>query len=83
MKDTEYLRFERKEIKGRKTPIVKVWNRRYGILLGEIEWYGPWRQFCFFSNHTAIFNNTCLEDIQGVIKELMAERYLRKVREVD
>ncbi len=43
-----YLRFERRELEGRKTPIVTVISQSGGYALGEIRWYDRWRQFCFY-----------------------------------
>lgn len=44
---------------------------RYGVyakdaswaLLGEVKWYGAWRQLCFFPAKETIFERQCLRDI--------------------
>ena len=53
---------------GRKTPRYAVLNNRSGDLLGEIAWYGSWRQFCFFPEQGTVWNNGCLADVQDAIK---------------
>lgn len=56
-------------------------TKRYAIFslsnrsqLGEIKWWGPWRQYCFFPADDTVFNSGCMEDIQAAIKLLMLER---------
>ena len=45
-----------------------------GGSLGLVKWYGPWRQYCFFSAAACVFNNGCLADIQDFIGQLTADR---------
>ena len=71
---TQYLAFVREEPQGRKTPIVRVQSRSSGCLLGEIRWYGAWRQFCFYPAFGVLFNVGCMNDITAKIGELMTER---------
>jgi hypothetical protein len=73
--ETEYLRFITHEPPGRKTPIVAVHNKRSSVKLGEIKWYGAWRQYCFFPSEATIFNTGCLTDIRVVIQQLMDVRH--------
>lgn len=72
--DSEYLEFQRIELPNRKTPIVVIWSKSSNALLGEIKWYGPWRQFCFYPEEATIFNIGCMDDIKKVITLLMRER---------
>lgn len=69
----EYIEFREVPIEGRKTKIVGVYSLSSGALLGEIKWYGAWRQYCFFPRN-AIFNKDCLEIILAKINEMMHER---------
>lgn len=69
-----YLRFARHELGGRKTPIVYVCSKRTGAALGQIRWYGPWRQFCFYPEPATIFNKGCMVEIQNQIGLLHEER---------
>lgn len=71
---SEYLAFERVETVGRKTPIIVVRSLSSGTELGQVRWYGPWRQFCFHPACQTIFNVGCMTEIQNVIAELKAER---------
>lgn len=71
---SQYLRFRRVERSTRKTPIVYVTSKSTGVRLGEIKWFGRWRQFCFFPEPKTTFNRSCMNDINKAINELMAER---------
>ena len=65
----QYLRFELIETK----PKTTVWgclNKKSGTKLGEVKWYGPWRQYCYFPLLQAVYNNGCLADIQDFIDQL-------------
>lgn len=74
MTETAYMEFTREDVPGRKTPIVTVTSRSSGAILGQIRWYGPWRQFCFYPWAGTIFNVGCMDDIKAQIAELRAER---------
>ena len=71
---TEFLKFflEGKSESGR-TFIWLVRSYR-GDFLGEIKWYGKWRQYCFYPNRATIFNNGCMKDIVQFIEDEMAKR---------
>lgn len=74
---TKYLEFAKQpKRRTQKTWIVDVTSRSGGMLLGQIKWYGAWRQFAFYPNpeRVTIFNVECMNDICEVIQELMAER---------
>lgn len=45
-----------------------------GFNLGEIKWYGAWRQYAFFPSTYSVFNRDCLYDIISFINELMVRR---------
>ena len=69
----KYINFE----KVAETPKTSSWicrNNRSNDDLGMIKWYGPWRQYCYFSAGGAIYNPDCLDDIKDFIKQLMDER---------
>ncbi len=40
-----------------------------GSSLGEVKWYGSWRQYCFFPESDTVWNATCLKDIQAFLDE--------------
>jgi hypothetical protein len=59
---------------GRKTLVWEVKNRIRNILLGEIRWFGRWRQYAFFPAKDTVFNVDCMADIAAFIKDRMEER---------
>lgn len=75
MVDSRYLNFDRVGSTG-KTDIWEVGSKSQGSVLGEIKWYGPWRQYCFFPSSNTVFNRECIADISEVINQLTQ---LRKV----
>jgi hypothetical protein len=46
--------------------------------LGQVKWYGPWRQYCFFPGADTVFNVGCMNDICNFIGQLMADRKKEK-----
>lgn len=66
---TKYMAFKLIEQKP-KTQVWAVLNNKSGFRLGVIEWYGPWRQYCFFPTADTVFNIGCLFDISNFIKGL-------------
>lgn len=57
-----------------KTEIWNVLSIKHGHILGQIKWYGGWRQYCFHSAPHCIFNNECLSFISRKITDLMILR---------
>lgn len=58
-------------------PKTSVWHlrsRKSDDLLGEVKWYGPWRQYCYFAMNEAVYSVGCLEDINDFIRQLEEER---------
>jgi len=74
IKETAYLDFADAEVKDRKTKIIAVINKHHQEIIGEIRWFGKWRQYCFYPYNETVWNKTCLDDVQEVIKKLMDER---------
>ena len=71
--DSKYLGFNRVKWSG-KTWIVDVISKSSGIPLGEIKWWGPWRQYCFFPGPETLYNPGCLDAIKTTIRVLADER---------
>lgn len=71
---SQYLVFEDVTPPDRSTRILEVQSARTGDPLGDIRWYGRWRQYAFYPEPGTIFNPDCLETINGKIRELMAAR---------
>jgi hypothetical protein len=73
IKETTYLRFIDKELR-QKTKMVGVVNIHHDEEIGEIKWFGRWRQYCFYPSSNTIWNTECLKEIYDIIKDLMNER---------
>lgn len=57
----------------RKTPLYIITEKATGAKLGEIQWYGPWRGFCYYApGMTAVFDRGCLFQIGEWLTELNA-----------
>jgi len=67
--DYEYLRFVQKASKP-KTSVWSCMNKHHEQELGEIKWYGPWRQYCYFPIIQAVYSKGCLDDISDFISTL-------------
>lgn len=78
----KYLQVEyRPPLKGRKTG---SWLVRNGDnILGNISWYGPWRQYCFFPMEETVFSGGCLDDISAFLKKCNEERKRERKAEAD
>jgi hypothetical protein len=74
IKETKYLRFIDVEAFRQKTKIISIVNIHHDEVIGEIKWFGRWRQYCFYPSDNTIWNTGCLEDVYEVIKNLMNER---------
>lgn len=64
------LKFTGEETKTRKIAVCSI----KGGLLGDIKWFGRWRQYAFFPSHDTVWNPDCLKDICDVIDLLKKER---------
>ena len=79
MRESKYLEFVHVEDK----PKTKVWEVRRksediekdGLALGQIKYFGRWRQYAFFPYEGTIWNHECMMDI---ILFLNYENDLRK-----
>jgi len=45
-------------------------NNRSGEELGEIKWYRPWKQYCYFPTVQAVYSVSCFEDINDFIRQI-------------
>jgi hypothetical protein len=78
---TAYMVFRSETVTG-KTGRWTIRNVRSGDILGEIRWYGAWRQYTFMPVSGTVFNVGCMEDITRFIKERMQERKEDRVASV-
>ena len=75
MMESKYLEFSIQwHYPARKTEVYNVRTKSGGSSLGQIKWYSPWRQYCFYPSPSCVFNVGCLGDISAFIGELTAER---------
>lgn len=72
--------FEMTQDPKRKTKSYSVESASTGIRLAVVEWYGPWRQFCFFPARFAetVWSKGCLEDINTFFDRLKEERAAKR-----
>jgi len=73
MAKSKYMEFDKIGDTG-KTEIWNVISKSSEFILGQIKWYGPWRQYCFYPSPHCVFNNGCMSDIQAFIKVLQDKR---------
>ena len=45
-----------------------VVNVASGATLGEIKWYGAWRQYCFFPARDTVFSAGCMTDLAAFLE---------------
>lgn len=73
--DSPYIYFKDEEIPAdRKTKIIGVYSKSSSDKLGEIRWWGAWRQYTFFPASASVWNIDCMNSIIAKIKELVDER---------
>lgn len=53
-----------------KTRRFTVWNSKANVLIGRIQWYGPFRSYAFFPGVSTVYEKDCLRDIAECIEEL-------------
>jgi hypothetical protein len=53
-----------------KTSVWHCHNNQSVELLGEIKWYAPWRQYCYFTIGQAVYSVSCHQDINDFIGQL-------------
>ena len=72
----QYITFVKQAVDPRrKTTVWTCLNRHWGDKLGEVRWYGSWRQYVFFATaEGAVYSAGCLADIQDFIAQLMKAR---------
>lgn len=71
---SEYLSFEEDDHYEGKTKRFMVVSKKRLNILGEIKWYGAWRQYTFWPIGDTIWNTQCMKDIILFIDNLMSER---------
>ena len=77
-KQYKYIHFDEVDAGDRKTKVWECINNSWDDVLGEIKWYAPWRQYCYFPMDETIFNVRCLKDIADFIQKAMDDRQIDK-----
>jgi hypothetical protein len=62
-----------------KTKIWRVRNALTRIDLGDVRWFGRWRQYSFFPNAELVFEKTCMRTIADFC-ERQTRTHLRRAR---
>ena len=74
---TEYKYIHFVKVKG--NPKTSIWicrNNKSNTDLGEVKWYGQWRQYCYFPDGMSVYNIDCLKDIIDFVNQLNKEKRL-------
>jgi len=74
----KYLEFYTTTLPNRKTPIIAVYNKVSQEVIGEIKWYPPFRQYCFFPEDETVYHDGCMNKIVECITYLKKEQEARK-----
>jgi hypothetical protein len=53
-----------------KHPSFVCRNNKTNDELGIVQWYQPWRQFCYFPTCPAVYSADCLADVKTFIGQL-------------
>lgn len=65
----EYIHFVEVDRKP-KTAVYSCRNNTSRGEIGRVQWYGAWRQYCFFPAPNTAFSAGCLADIESFLKQL-------------
>ncbi len=65
-----------------KTKKFLVINRESKSRIGEVKWYGPFRQYSYFPSPNTVYERQCLLDITRFIQNLMNDRKKNKEMKV-
>lgn len=57
--------------KGKKTKTFFVMTNQSNDCIGQIAWYGRWRQYAFFPENNTVYEPRCLQDIANFITSEM------------
>ena len=79
--DSKFLLF-REEERGTKTKYFLILSKGFGSVLGYINWYGPWRKYCFTSMDNIVWDANCLNDVSAFLDDLMETRKEGKMENV-
>jgi hypothetical protein len=69
--DSKYLSFELDDHYEGKTERVTIVSKKHIAILGEIRWFGRWRQYAFFPGANTVWNPECMDDVKACIDVLV------------
>ena len=56
------------------TNVYDVLSKEGNVPLGIIQWYAPWRQYCFYPEDETVFSIGCLQQIRLFIGKMMVQQ---------
>lgn len=74
---TQYLAFEEAASASGRTSVVTVRAVRSGAVLGELRWFGRWRQYTLFPAEDTVWNADCLWAIEEKLRSLNSLQRIR------
>ncbi len=67
----EFLTATQLDTPGRKTQVWRIFGV-HGDLLGQVQWFGRWRQYTFSPANETTFNRGCMTDLVVFLDKLNA-----------
>jgi hypothetical protein len=75
---SKYITFKLAKKQNPKTKVYNVISVSDGDPIGQIKWYSPWSQYCFFPDEDSRWSANCMDAIIVFIRELMLSRRIKK-----
>jgi len=57
-----------------KTAVYNIVSVHHANIIGQVRWYGPWRQYVFEPEPLTVWNHICLQEIRDFLQKLMDAR---------
>lgn len=71
---SKWINFSLYENTGKTSKYHVLTKDHHPIKLGEVKWFGRWRQYAFFPEPETVFEKQCMEDITNFLEILRLER---------
>ena len=75
----QYIHFELVQLKP-KTAVYGCLNNNSGDVLGVVQWYPAWRQYCYFPAEPTVYSLGCLRDIGCFVEQLNTEHKAQRAK---
>ena len=62
-----------------KTNVYGIYSLENGGKLGEVYWYGPWRQYTFVPDYETVWHKGCLQDVIDFVDKVNREHREKKI----